>query len=121
MVWGNSLYCPHPAIDIYSCTLQGLYLHVLVSGLGLTTILLAYLRRVTQRRAWRLFKKSVDDWVDRLVESGYRDANELSADEWKAACERMLTDANFSPLEIKEVLDVAVVVAKGIAAEKFFM
>jgi len=33
----------------------------------------------------------------------------------------MLTDANFSPLDIKQMLEISVVVAKGIAADKIFV
>lgn len=92
-----------------------------LAGLGLVTILLANLKRFAERRCWRKFKVSVHDWVERLIESENRHPNQLSADEWKAECERMLTDANFSPLEINHVLDVAVVVAKGIAADRIIM
>ncbi len=92
-----------------------------LAGLGLVTVLLAYLKRFAERRCWRNFKKSVHDWVDRFVESEKRRLSQLSEDEWQAACEGMLTDANFTPLEIKQVLEIAVVVAKGIAADKVFM
>jgi hypothetical protein len=92
----------------------------ILAGFGLITVLLAILKRNAERRCWRNFKMRVDDWVDRLRESGNHHPRELDDDEWKAECERMLTDAKFSPLEINQVLDTAVIVAKGIAADKFF-
>lgn len=92
-----------------------------LAGLGLVTVLLAYLKRMAERRCWRNFKESVHDWVDRFEKSENTRLNQLSEDEWKTVCERMLTDANFSPLEIRQVLDIAVVVVKGIAADKIFM
>lgn len=93
----------------------------LLAGLGLVTIFLAYLKHATERRCWRMFKQAAHDWVDRFVESENRHLSELTEDEWKSACERMLTHTNFGPLEIKQVLDLAVIVAKGIAADKVFM
>jgi len=93
----------------------------LLAGLGLVTIFLAQLKHVAKRRCWRMFKQAVHDWVDRSVESEHQHPNELSEDEWKSECERMLTHANFGPLEVNQILDVAVIVAKGIASEKVFM
>ena len=93
----------------------------ILAGLGLVTVLLAYLKRIVERRCWHNYKETVHDWVGRFVESEDRQLNQLSEDEWKAVCERMLTDAKFSPLEIRQILDTAVVVAKGIAADKIFM
>ena len=56
-----------------------------------------------------------------MVQSQNRHPNELRETEWRVACERMLTDANFSPLQINQVLEVSVVVAKGIAADKILL
>ena len=92
-----------------------------LAGVGLITVLLAYLKRTAERRCWRSFKASVNDWSQRLVEAENRHPDQLSDDEWKIECERMLTDANFSPLEIKQILDISVVVAKGIAVDKILM
>jgi len=54
------------------------------------------------------------------MKAGSRHPSELSEDEWKVECERMLSDVNFSPLQIEQLLDTSVVVAKGIVAEKLF-
>ena len=93
----------------------------ILAGVGFVTVLLAYLRRVAARRCWRNFKARVHDWVDRLVETENRHPNHLSEEEWQAACESMLTDANFGPMEIRQLLDLSVTVAKGIAADKMFI
>ncbi|MCG8587002.1 MAG: hypothetical protein MI757_20035 [Pirellulales bacterium] len=93
----------------------------ILAGLGLVTILLATLKRNAERRCWRRFKQGAEDWLDRLAEMERRHPRQLEEDEWKAECERILNDAKFSPLEINQVLELSVVVAKGIAAEKFFV
>ena len=91
------------------------------AGLGLVTILLAILKRNAERRCWQRFKTLTADWVDRLRETENRHPKDVSSSEWKSRCERLLTDANFSPIEIHQLLDTAVVVARGIATEKFFI
>jgi len=92
----------------------------ILAGFGLITVLLAILKHNAERRCWRNFKVRVDDWTDRLRETEKRHPRELADDEWKAECERMLTDSKFSPIEITRILDTSVIVAKGIAADKFF-
>ena len=92
-----------------------------LAGLGLVTVLLAYLKRFAERRCWRNFKVSVHERIDRLIELENRHPKELSEDEWKSACERMLIDSNFTPLEVEKLLEVAVIAARGIAADRVFM
>lgn len=92
----------------------------ILAGFGLITVLLAILKRNAERRCWRRYKVCVGDWIDRLRETENRHPRDLDDDQWKAECERMLTDSKFSPLEINQILDTSVVVAKGIAADKFF-
>ena len=92
----------------------------ILAGFGVVTVLLAILKRNAERRCWRNFKVRVNDWMERLREAEDRHPRELEDDEWKAACERMLTDSKFSPLEIDQMLDTSVIVAKAIAADKFF-
>jgi hypothetical protein len=93
----------------------------ILAGFGLITVLLAILKRNAERRCWRNFKLRVDDWMERLRQTENRHPRELDDDEWKAECERMSTDSKFSPLEINQLLDTAVIVAKGIAADKFLI
>jgi len=76
----------------------------ILAGLGLITVLLAILKRNAERRCWRSFKVRVDDWIGRLRESENRHPRELDDNEWRAECERMLTDSKFSPLEINQIL-----------------
>ena len=90
----------------------------ILAGLGCVTVFLAYLKTWIERRRWRRFKLSVHQWVDNIYEVGDTHPEEFSDDQWRAECERMLTDANFSPLDIRHLVDIAVVVAKGIAADK---
>jgi len=56
-----------------------------------------------------------------LVEAESTHPSQLVEGEWKTVCERMLTDANFSPLQINQLLHVSVVVAKGIVADKILV
>lgn len=93
----------------------------IIAGLGLITVLLASLKRGNERRSWRLFKLQVEEWLEQFRESEGRRPGDLQGDEWKAACERMLTVAKFSPMEINHLLDAAVIVSKGLAADRFFI
>lgn len=42
-----------------------------------------------------------------------RHPKELTDDEWKSECESMLYDAQFTPSEITQILDLAIIVAKS--------
>jgi hypothetical protein len=44
----------------------------------------------------------------------------LTDSQWSFEAERMLAEADFSPLEIHQLLATAVIVAKGLASERFF-
>jgi hypothetical protein len=92
----------------------------ILAGLGVITVLMAILKRYAEQRRWQNFKLEVEDWLDRLRDTEHRHPRELDDREWKVACERMLTDARFSPVEIHQLLGTSVVVAKGIASDKFF-
>ncbi len=92
----------------------------IVAGLGLVTILLAVLKQYGDRIRWRRFKLLVKEWVEGLWETEEIHPDELAANEWKVRCEQFLMKARFSPLESQQLLDMAVVVARGIVSEKFF-
>jgi hypothetical protein len=92
-----------------------------LAGLGLVTVLLAYTKRVGERRCWEKFKQGVHDWVNCTDETQRRHPKELSEDGWKSLCGELLFKAKFSPLDIPQLLPVAVAVAKDIAAEKIIM
>lgn len=92
----------------------------ILAGAGLVTVFLAYFKRIRERRCWRNFKMSVHDWVDQSFQVGFGHPDELESEEWETVCERMLTDANFSPIEIHQLLAVSIVVAKGIAADRIY-
>ncbi len=92
-----------------------------LAGLGLVTILLAMLKHYVERRAWRRFKTRVGDWLEQLRELENRHPRELNDDEWRFVCERLLTDVGYSPLVIDQLLEPSVLVAKGVAADTFFM
>lgn len=89
----------------------------LVPGLGLAAvfgaILLAVLNRKAQRRQWRKFKDDLEDWAEKLISKHNRHPKELSDDDWKSECETMLYDAHFTPTEITQIIDLAILVAKA--------
>ena len=98
----------------------------IVAGLGFVTVFLAVLKHGAERRCWRFYKRNIRRWVDRQlavrdrVGELRRRPSELSDDEWDVLCEEMLANANFSPLQMKQIMGMAVTTAKGIAAEKIF-
>lgn len=90
-----------------------------LSGLGLVTVLLAFLKHSSERRCWRNFKSEVHNLAGDLVRADDRHPlYHMEDDDWKAVCERLLSDANFSPIQIQQVIPIAVVVAKGITANR---
>jgi hypothetical protein len=88
-----------------------------IAGLGLVTVfgavLLAVLNRNAQLRQWRNFKSDLESWADALIAVQGRHPNELSDDDWRAECETMLYDAQFTPTEISQIIDLAIIVAKS--------
>lgn len=93
----------------------------ILAGFGLITVLLAVLKRNGDRSRWRKFKVRVHQWMDGVQEAENRHPREFVDDEWTAKCERMLSDSKFSPLEIDQIMETAVVVAKGIAADRLLL
>jgi len=93
----------------------------ILAGLGLVTVVLAYLKRVAERRRWRGFKSRVRRWLDGLADDESRHPKDLLDDEWKADCEALLDASGFSPLEAAAVLDTAVLAAKKLASDRFFV
>lgn len=92
----------------------------IIGGFGLVTILLAILKRNAERRCWRSFKRFVDEWASDLAKLETPRVPSRD-DEWITVCERLLSDAKFSPLETHQLLDTAVLVAKGITADKVYV
>ncbi len=88
-----------------------------VAGLGLAAvfgaILLAVLKRNAQLRLWRIFKDDLEGWAIALLSSHNRHPKELSDEDWRAECETMLYDAQFTPTEITQIMDLAIIVAKA--------
>jgi hypothetical protein len=95
------------------------HLSQVLAALGVGAAVLAALRRVLQQRRWDRFKQRASEWTDDLLDVGIRLDKRLTEIEWQSECEVMLTDVGFTPLEIHQILDVAVIVAKGIASTRF--
>jgi hypothetical protein len=92
-----------------------------LAALGLVTVILSMLKRSFERRRWREFRYRMDEWTDRLRNAGMRLDSTSSDEVWRAECERKLFNAGFSPLEIPQVLDLSVAVAKELATSKFLV
>ena len=104
--------------DRLSDTAEGLMpLVELASSVGLITVLgallLAVLKRNAESRRWRNFKQDLEGWARALVDYGDRHPKELRDEDWRAECEVMLYDSGFTPSEISEILDLAIIVAKA--------
>jgi hypothetical protein len=89
-----------------------------LAGFGLVTVLLAYVKHTVERRCWDSFKRRAEHWIDDLVRTQERHPNELSEAQWRFEVEQMLTEANFGPLQIQQLLETAVIVAKGLASDR---
>ena len=89
----------------------------IVAGLGLITVfgtvLLALLRYYLQIRRWRNYKDDIEQWARDMVDAGDRHPKYLRQDEWRAECESMLYDVGYTPIEISQLLDLAIIVAKA--------
>ena len=88
-----------------------------MAGLGLTAvfaaILLAVLKRNAQLRRWQNFKDDLEGWAVGLLSTDDRHPKELDEEEWRAECESMLHDARFTPTEISQIMDLAIIAAKN--------
>ncbi len=91
-----------------------------LAGFGLVTVLLAYGKHAAERRRWKNYKLFAERWIEEILRAEERHPNELTDSQWSFEAERMLAEADFSPLEIHQLLETAVVVAKGLASERFF-
>lgn len=90
----------------------------ILAGLGLVAALVAYLRRVAERRRWRRFKQRVQLWIDQLDPDDDKHPKQLDDHDWRVACEQLLFDCNYSPSEIDELMDLAVLIAKSTAVDR---
>ena len=61
----------------------------ILAGFGAITILLAVLKRNTERRCWRKYKRFVHSRLDGIVESG-RKLDDVPELWWKTECERLM-------------------------------
>lgn len=91
----------------------------ILAALGESAAVLAAFRRFVEKRRWDRFKRRANEWTDDLLEVGIRFDKRFADEEWQSECEILLADVGYTPLEIHQILGVAVVVAKGIASTRF--
>jgi hypothetical protein len=91
----------------------------ILAALGISAAILAALRRYVDQRRWDKFKHSVTAWTHDMLAVGIRIEKQFTDDEWRSECERMLADVGFTPIEIQQIIELALVVAKGIASSRF--
>ena len=86
----------------------------LAVSLGAVTALAAGCKYAWNRYRWRHFK----NWLWLSKQSVVDHPKEMTDDDWKVLTESILIDARFSPFEIHQLLDLAVVTARGIIASR---
>jgi hypothetical protein len=91
----------------------------ILATLGVSAAAMAAVRRYLENRRWDNYKRRVVEWTDDMLAVGIRIDKSLDDGEWRSECESMLSDVGFTPLEIHQVLEVSLVVAKGIASTRF--
>lgn len=87
----------------------------------MVTIALAVLRRQTERRRWSRYQRRTVRWLDDLSEAMTTHPQELADEDWQAICEHNLAQSGFTPSETVQLIDIAVIVSKRLAADRFFM
>ncbi len=80
------------------------------SNIGLVAFLCLLVKWFWNRRRWRRFESSIRAWAQETFDL------DLEENEWKSLVAIKLSDAEFSPKEILQLLDLGVLVAKGRAA-----
>ena len=107
----------------------------ILAGLGLVTAALAYAKYYVERRHWDQFKRRSNDWLNRQVELKERwsGGTNLESEEPPAELsvfheetltvivEKLLSDVGFAPLQIQQLLGTALLIVRGMAAEKFLI
>jgi hypothetical protein len=92
----------------------------IVASLGLITALLACVKYYVDTWRWRRYKFRIHDWINGLIKLSdeERHPKRFQDQDWRVECERMLTSAYFSPIEIIDLLETSVIVAKGMAVDR---
>ena len=107
----------------------------ILAGLGVVTIALGFAKYSAERRCWRRFKRRANAWVNRQVELKDEAPEQPSADSadihsdfavfekdiLTVVVEDMLTDAGFTPLQAQQLLDMSLLLIRGMAADKFLI
>ena len=79
------------------------------TGIGLTPLLIWYCKWRWSRRRWVRFENYIDRWATQEALAPV----DLTPDAWKSLCAIKLSEADFTPAEIAEHLDLAVILAQG--------
>ncbi len=105
----------------------------ILAGLGVVSVALAFAKYAAERRCWRRFKRRANSWVDRQV--GLKiwhqeDPNAEVKDTYLTVFEKdvlivvvedMLNDAGFAPLHAQQLLEMSLLLVRGMAADKFLI
>lgn len=107
----------------------------ILAGLGLVTAALAYAKDFVERRRWDQFKRLIDSWLNRQVESkeirpagtnGETEAiptvlSMYDDESLTIIVEQFLSDVGFTPLQIQQLLRMALLILRGMATDKFLI
>ena len=93
----------------YQTFVLGLQAAVNVGALGFLGLAVNW---YWHRRRWRRFQKAISDWAR---EEEF-ETDQMTEKEWRSLVAMKLGDAQYSPSEILKLLDLAVIVAQGLAS-----
>jgi len=103
----------------------------ILAGLGVVTVALAFAKYSAERRCWRRFKRLADGWLNRQVElkefrlkqgkTSSSDSSVFEHDVLTVVVEDMLSDAGFAPLHAQQLLEMSLLLVRGMAADKFLI
>lgn len=117
MIFGNTEPATTQTVEFWLSLVE------IAISLGLVAVLGATIRFYWNRYRWRLFKRSVDTWIETTVitdPADDRHPNQMNNEDWMVLCENILSNSQFSPFESHQMIDLAVVTAKGIVTSKLF-
>jgi hypothetical protein len=91
--------------------------HLAVS-LGVVTAFGVVCKHAWNRHRWRMFKRSIREWMREPAGSKIEHPKLMREDDWRFIIEVKLSESYFSLFEIQQTIDLGVVTAKGIIASQ---
>jgi hypothetical protein len=107
----------------------------ILAGLGFVTAALAYAKYQLERLHWQRFKQLADAWISSQVELKVRGPGIAAPvpdeppegpsvfrdDVLTIIIEQMLTESGFTPFQTQQLLETALLIVRGMAADRFLI